>query len=161
MRFLLFFGLTAALEEDQERDRECLDDLSALYFYEEYHCGYYKRIETCEDQNLAMAIAMECDENLIFGLSRFGVSVFFTTLSIFTILSIHWKFEPPIQNKFYKAARIISIVFLIINIICAFVAMRKTPIHERWASGVASVVFNALNILPVGVMYYIRASGNI
>ena len=55
----------------------------------------------------------------------------------------------------------ISIAFLIINIICAFVAMRKTPIHEREASGITSVVFNALNVLPVGLMYYIRATGNI
>ncbi|CBY39048.1 unnamed protein product [Oikopleura dioica] len=160
--FIFFLATVSGLTEDEQK--QCLEDASLLYLFDEGYCGYYTRVETCsldDASESAIVISMECDESLIFGLSRLGVSVFFTTLSIFIILTIHWKFEQPIGNKYYKIARIISVVFLVVNVICSFVAMRKTPIHERKASGVTSVVFNALNILPVGLMYFIRASGNI
>ena len=124
MRFFVFFlaisivGVFGLTDEDVKKclvrifsskkesfQKKIQEDASLMYLFQEGYCGYYNRIETCnlaDGSETAMVISMECDENLIFGLSRLGVSVFFITLSIFIILTIHWKFEPPIGKLFLK-----------------------------------------------------------
>ena len=93
------------------------EDASLLYLFEEGYCGYYQRVETCSLDNGSeqpIVISMECDESLIFGLSRLGVSVFFTTLAIFIILTLHWKFENTIGNSFINKI-FITLLIKIIN----------------------------------------------
>ncbi|CAG5110690.1 Oidioi.mRNA.OKI2018_I69.chr2.g5067.t1.cds [Oikopleura dioica] len=99
-----------------------------------------------------------CKEELMSGVSRLGISVFFTCLSILIVIFINWRYEEIISSKAYTYARVALILLVSVTIVATFIGMKNNePLHRRVPSGIFSAVMSAFSVLPAGYMMFLRA----
>ncbi|CBY23638.1 unnamed protein product [Oikopleura dioica] len=115
-----------------------------------HHCGL-------SEPYLPIVAHISCKEELMCGVSKLGISVFFTCLSILIMLCINWRYEEILSSSAYTYTRIATILMVSLTLIATFIGMKYSePLHRRVPSGIFATVMGAFSVLSSGYMMLLR-----